>query len=523
MATVGVLCGSALPVHAADSPAASRIAPILQRVIELFQSATATRGAIKQLRTEQDALKTKLTTINGEFEALAQHRQQLKQQVVALEAEHQARLQALRQELEAKLDRELADAAHQIGVEFEQELASQVQVFEGRQRGEIEKFLDQGLQLKERELQQLGEELEMQTQELADRLARLEVSPDVTEQVARSTSEALARRAAQLQARRQTLQREREARLARMREEFLARIKDDHAAERQRRLTLREASLRQAMAELLHNTHLEEMSRIEQVRRTFEHARERSGLLAQEQASLSARIADFDQKLAGQFRRVDTLGLEQQAALVALEQAFQEPKRGIREEALAWFGEAIGELPPELASELGLLQQRLVMAAAQEQQLREQQRVLRERQLAMQLAQEMESKREQAVLKQRQEEEARAQKAEEWLARAEQLADQWKFDEALQLVARAQALNPPQLERITMVREELVAQRESARRRAKTEELERSFAQAMQVFEEGRYEEAVTLFEQVIAQEALLEGSPAVTFAGADVTGGESP
>lgn len=545
VATLSVLCGAPVLVQAEDAPAgddppaavspsyasvfntvppaANRIAPILRRTTELFQSDAATRRMIKQRRSEQDALKTKLTTINGEFEVLTQHRAQLQQQMVALEAEHQARIQALRQELEAKLKRELADAAAQMGTEFEREVASQVQLFESRQRGEIERLLEQELQLKERELQQVGEELGMQTQELSDRLARLDVGHEVTDQVTRTAAEALAKRRAEFQARRENLQQEREVRVAKAREEFLVRIKDNQAAEQRRRLRIREASLRQAMAELLHNTHLQELSRIEQVRQTFEQVKERYGFLAQEQASLSARIADFDRELAEQARRVETLGLEQQAALTALEQAFQNPKSGSREEVLAWFGQAIGQLPSDLASELGLLQQRVVMAAAQERQLQEQQRVLRERQLAMQVAHEMEAQRQQVLAKQRQEEQAKAQKAEEWLARAEQAGDQGKFDEAIQLVARAQALNPPQLDRVTGVRDQLLAQQESVHRKAKTEELERSFAQAMKVFEDGRYEEAIPLFEQIIAQEAAVEGSPAVKVAGAEVTGGESP
>ena len=548
VATLSVLCGAPALVQAEDSPAgddppaavspsyasvfnnvlpaAHRIAPILQRTAELFQSEAAARRVIKQRRAEQDALKTKLTTINGEFEVLTQHRAQLQQQMVALEAEHQARLQSLRKTLEAKLEGELSSAAQQMQAEFEQEFASEVQGFEQRQRGEIEKLLDQEIQLQERALQQLGQELELQTRELGDRLTRLEVGPEVVNGVVRSASEAMAKRQAELQARRAGLQREREVRVARARSGFIERLKTQQAAGQKRRLTIREASLRQAMAELLHNTHLEEMSRIEQVRHTSEDARARSSLLAQEQASLSARIASLEEKLATQARRAQTLGLEREAALTALEQAFHEPKTGIPQETFAWFGQVIGQLPPELASELGLMQQRLVTAANQEQQLQEQRRVLRERQLAMQVAHEMEVKRQQAALKQRLDEEAKAKKAEEFLAKAEQLADQGAFDEALQLIARAQALNPPQIDRVTMAREALLAKQDTARIQARTAELEQSFAQAMSVFQDGRYEEAIPLFERVIAKEAELEGSKggtAPSFAGAEVSGGESP
>ena len=297
LAVFVLLFGSTLPLWADDSPAvdfssapalvlaevpasAANIAPLLQRIVGLYQDEGSARRLIKQQRAEQDALKTKLATMNGEFAILTQHQQQLQEQLATLETEHQARLGALRQELEGKLEYELAEAKQRMAAEFERDVTSQVQAFEQRRRGEIEQLLDQELQLKERGLQQLGEELKMQTQELTERLGRLSVDSSVSEAIARSASEGVAKRQAELETKRANLQQERDARVTQAREELLARLKNEQAAEEARRLTVREASLRQSMAELLHNTHLQEMSRIEQVRRTFEAVKDRYGVLA---------------------------------------------------------------------------------------------------------------------------------------------------------------------------------------------------------------------------------------------------
>jgi hypothetical protein len=74
-------------------------------------------------------------------------------------------------------------------------------------------------------------------------------------------------------------------------------------------------------------------------------------------------------------------------------------------------------------------------------------------------------------------------------------------------MAEAQALNPPQVSRVTMKREALLHDMERARREAKSAQLAQLFSRAMETFQRGAYQEAVVLFEQVIAQEAAMKRS----------------
>ena len=93
------------------------------------------------------------------------------------------------------------------------------------------------------------------------------------------------------------------------------------------------------------------------------------------------------------------------------------------------------------------------------------------------------------------------------LARTRALLGQGKFDEALGVVAQAEPASPIQQHQATLLREDVLAQKERAVTQAQAAEIERLFTQAMDVFEQGRYEEAIALFEQVMAQEAKL-GAP---------------
>lgn len=499
-------------------PEARPVASVLERLLDLSRSTEQTRQELRQWRADQDGLRTKLTTLSGELEVLAQDRQELQQQVSAAEAAEAARLAAMRHELNAKLERELAGAAQQFEQEFMGELTREVREFESRQGGEIEKALDQEIRLQERELQQLSQEIQMQTSELRNRLARLEVRPEIVAEMERSTGEALAQRSAALQLRRTQMRAEREARLGQQRNDFVVRFKQQEAMERQRRLTVKEASLRQAMAELLHATHAHEAEGVQRVQHALEQLQQRYGRLSQEQRLLQERIAGISKAIEAHAQRMEGLAGEEQASLAQLEEAFRKPNNtGLRTEALDWFGQVIGQLPPALATELGLLQQRLAMLAEQEQQLQEQQRVLRERQLAMEVSQEMEAQRQQQVFRRQREQEAIARKTDELLEKAKQFAERGRFDDALYVLAQAQGLNPPQISRVTAVRDEMVAAQHAAQEQAKTAELERLFARAMEVFEQGRYEDAVVLFEHVIAQEHA-QGEGSVRFAE-----GESP
>ncbi len=499
-----------------DSPQNVRsITPILQHVVATFESSQEIQSRVKQLRIDQDAAKTKLTAVSGELEMAGQQHQQLEQQLRASEVEQQARLESLRKELESRLEQELVLTRRQITDDQGGDFTRRVQAFESHQREAIERALDQEFQLKERELQQLSQEIQAQTQELVGRLARLAAGPDVASVLQRSTSEILAGRKAVLEARRAKLTVERDALLGKQRDEFIAQIKQQQAVDQQRRLIFKEASLRQAMAELLHKTTTDDSGKATRLRQALDEITARSGQLTQQQATLNARIEALGRESSSGLQRISELDGDRQTSLSRLEEAFQKPNPGLHPEALAWFGRAIKLLPPELATDLGSVHQRLLARAEQERQLAEQRRMLRERQVAMQLSHQMEVEFHQAELRQQREQEAKAKKADELLTNAEQLAGRGRYDDALQFVAQAQALSPPQLSRVAILREQLVAAKEGAARQSQTAQIEQSFARAMEVFKQGRYEDAITLFEKVIAQEATHDqgGEPSVQLA----------
>ena len=297
---------------------------------------------------------------------------------------------------------------------------------------------------------------------------------------------------------------ERDTLLSQQRTTFVEQLRQRQVIERQRRLTLKEATLRSAMAELLHKARSEDAARMQQVRQELEAATQRYNHIAEQQAELKVRLEGLDHELTASSRRLETLEAERQTSLARLEQAFHGSNPGLDLEAIAWLGKAAQSVPAELATDLGLLQSRLTALAQQERQLQEQRRVLRERQLALQLSQELEAQYERARLKQQQEQEARTSKAAELLAKARSSADRGKFDEALGWIAQAQAMNPPQLSQVTAFREELLQERERAVREAQAAQIERLFARAKAVYEQGKYEEAVQLFGKVIEEEAAL-------------------
>ena len=488
-------------------PQATHVAPALRQVVDVANSSLESQRKVQQLRLEQDGVKTKLATVTGELNLVGQRRQRVMDQIATMEREQQDRVTALRKELEGKLEQELAQAGQQITQELERDFGREIQAFDARHQDAIGQTLDQELQLKERELQQLTREIEAQTHELIDRLGRLDANPELSKALQQSTAQALAKRKAELEARRAQVASERDALLSKQRGAFIEQVRQRQVVERQRRLTLKEATLRSAMAELLHKTSTDDAAGMQQVRQELEAVTQRSNAVAEQQAALKARLEGLDQELAAGARRVESLEAERQTSLARLEQVFHHSNPGLDLEAIAWLGQAAQGVPAELATDLSLLQQRLTALAQQEQQLQAQQRVLRERQLALQLSREMEAQYERTRLKQQQEQDARAQKAEELLAKARESAERGKFDEALGLVAQAQATNPPQLNQITAFREELLQERERTLREAQTAQIERLFARAKAVFEQGKYEEAVELFEHVIKQEAALGAS----------------
>ena len=189
--------------------------------------------------------------------------------------------------------------------------------------------------------------------------------------------------------------------------------------------------------------------------------------------------------------------------------------------SLAEQSSFLADVPQDGQSITPILQQRvtdqqrrlLLKEASLRQATAEQRRVLRERQLAMQLSREMESKFHQAKRRQQRDQETRARKADELLGKVEQRATRGRYDDALQLIAQTQALPPPQMSRVAMLREQIVTAKDEATRQAQTAQIEQSFARAKEVFKQGRYEDAIGLFEKVIAQEAAQGGESSVQLA----------
>lgn len=487
-------------------PEAKPQAPLLRQAIATFQSRLQAEQNVKQIQAETDSVKTKVAAVNSELEVLAQQRQRLEQDVVGLESQQRARLEALRQELEARMARELDAARQAMRGQYEKDVTRRIQQFEARQQETIGQALEQEIDAQERELAQLSQELDVQTQELNAHLSRLEISPDVSRTLGRSTAEALTKRRADLVARRRKIIAERDARVAALRVEFTEQLKRNYELDQRRRLTLNEASIRQAMAELLTNTRRDQAGQIDHARKMFSDVRNRYGELAQVQASLNARTEALSKELSAAQQRVVSLQTEQDTVIARLEGSFQQPN-AVASETFAWFDEVTGHLPQELAGEFERLKVRVVVSAEQMQRMEERSRVLRERQQALQLAHEMEARQQAALLKQQREQEAKARKADELLAKANQWAERQRYDEALRLIAQAQELNPPQVSRVTIAREQIVSAKERADHQVRTDQLEQLFAKAMQVFQQGKYEESIGLFEQVIAQEAALDPS----------------
>lgn len=485
-------------------PEAQAIAPALRRVVQVVRASGELADAIKQVRATEDSVRSKLAATHGEIELLAQERQQLTGQLSVLEQAQQERLGTLRRGLETRMDAELAQARDQILQDHETDFAQEIQAFASRQQASFDEAIQKELELKERELTQLAQEVELETRGLVTRLSRLEVDEAVANSLQRSAEEALARRRVQLDAERTRLIAERNAQLTKQRDEFAVKIRQQQAAEVQRRLTLKEAGLRSAMAEILSKARLEETEKSGQVKRRLESLEERQEKLARQQGLLAARMEALTNELDAKVSQAKTLDGQRQASLARLEAIFHNPTLATHQKALAWLGQTIPQLPPEISDEIQALQQRMTALAQKEHELEEQRRVLRERQQALQLARELELQYQRNRLREQQEREAKSRRAEELLDKASQFATRGAFDEALKVIAQAQTIGPPQMTKIRMMREEILAARAQAERNAQAAHLEHIFTRGMQAFETGNYEQAVALFEQVIAQEAKV-------------------
>ncbi|PIQ84028.1 MAG: hypothetical protein COV75_04490 [Candidatus Omnitrophica bacterium CG11_big_fil_rev_8_21_14_0_20_63_9] len=488
----------------APPPEAQAVAAILQRVVELYHSAAGAQDAVKQSRSEQDGLRTQLAAVTSEREVVGRQLAQLEEQLSTLQRRQQQQVDVLRKELEARVEAELQQTHQQMDQELTQAFTRQVSAFETRQRDTIEKALSQDLQMKERELEQLAREVKVQTDELLDRLSQLDTDPNVTTALQRSTTDALQKRKAELEAQRVRLGAQRDGELTKQRTEFIASLKQQQQLERQQRLTIKEASLRQSMAQLLQQSRGSAEQEWSTAQASLEGVRVRAGQIAQQQTELTKRLETFERNATAQAHRVDSLEAERQVAMAQLEETLQRSDSEHGDAALQWFGEAIQQLPPEIAGDLSHLQQRMASWAQQERALRQQRDVLRQRQLALQIAHEMEARYRQAQLKQQREVEAKARRVEELLDRATQLTGRGKFDDALQLIGEAQALSPADGQRVAMLRDDVLAAKGQQAREAQMAQLQQTFSKAMKAFEQGRYEESIALFEQVIAQESSL-------------------
>jgi len=481
------------------------MAPALQHVVGVVQSSIDIQQDVKQLRSEQDTVKTKLSAVNSELELISKHQLQVSQQLKAAEQQAKQRFQSLREDLEMKLANELTAMRGQLDAQRQHDYDREVKLFEERQQDVIGKALDQELEMKSKELDQLSQEIDVQTQELVDRLGKLEGSPDIAKTLERSTREVLAKRRNELDERRRRLSAERAAQLDKQRGEFAQQLNQQLDADNSRRLKVKEASLRSSMAELLKKAERDEAGKVERLRQASEEAGQRYSRALQQQALLSTRAEVIAKDLASNSKTLEKLDTERQTAVRSFEEQFAPML--LEPEALDWLGRSIRYMPPAVAAELMPLQQRLVASAEQEQRLRQQKRLVYERQMAVQLSREMEEKRREVELAQQREQAVRFKRAKDMIDEADGLAKKGQFDAAIDLLSQAQAINPPQLSQIAMSREQFLAARQQQARASQTAQVERLFNQAMNSFQSGQYEEAVALFEQVISQEAKAKDS----------------
>jgi hypothetical protein len=492
-------------LYLADAPAdITNLAKVVQHLVGVVQSMASAEQEVKRVRADMDTVKTRHAAVTSELELMGEQRKQLREQLAEIDAHAKARFGSLQKDLEAKLSAELARTRQQLETDQREQFSRQVKDFEVRQEEAISKSLDAELEMRERELAQLSEEIEMQTQELVGSLSQLDASADAAKALERSTKQALIRRQAQLQERRNQLAAERSAVLSKQRSEFSRKLQNEQQADRDRRLTLKEASLRSAMAELLNKTEREEAGKVMQARDAFQDLETRFSKLTQQHAMLSSKIEAGEKDLRAQVDDLESLAGEREATLAKLEEVFEKQPISVRPQAISWLSQTIRYLPAEVSNELVPIQQRLIAFAEQEEKLARQRKTVREKQLALQLSREMEQQHAEAINRERRDREARGKKADAIMEKAHKLAGHGKYDEALALVAEAQALNPPQMQQIVLAREQILADRAARFRQAEAQEIERLFGQAMNVYEQGRYEEAIGLFEEVISQEAKL-------------------
>lgn len=425
------------------------IARAMQRAAEIFDARAVLQQRVQDLRIERDNLKTELTGLDGELRTAEEHSRKLLAQASQTERRKAEELGAQRRTLEAQMKDQLLEAGRQITQELERDARQELQVLETRQREAMSRGPDRELDEQMRELDQLEQELAVQTREMSARLARLQASPEVSRSLERSMRQTVERRRQELTARRKQLEAEREATFLAERRTLLEQLKQQQGSEQHRRMTVKEAALRQSMAETLQRTQTQAEGEIAYLRQGAEKLGKRQHELAERQTQLAPRLQTVERELASADDQSPGLVGEWSQALTQMELALQQTDLEAHPEVGDWYQQTLKYLDASLAAELNPLSQRALAKMRQQRQLAEQQRRLREQQLALQLANEMEQ-----------------QRHEKHIAR----------------------------------------QRER-------EELEQMFTRAMKVFEQGHYEDAIKLFEQVIVKEGDLE-DPAQMVAG---------
>jgi len=476
----------------------------VSRVVEVWQGWSAVQQRLKALRAEREGVKTELVTLEGELEVLEHEEQGLAKHLETVRSQQRQQAEALRNELEMRLGNQLAQARQQMTEELQQDFTQQVAAFEARQRELIKQHFDQELRFEEAEIRQLGDEIETQTHHLLDRLAKLEEGTEIGKSLQTSTKRLVDQRKAKFEAHRQQLEAEQSQLIARRRDEFAAKLQQQREADLHSRLVVKEADLRQALAELLREAREQEARLVQAAEEQGRQAKQRLANVKNRHAALQAREQTLDQARASVMREVEALDHQRQISLAGLTETIQNSHQRFSRDTAIWFERVLEQLPPEQTMELGLVMRRALAQVERERQLEGQRRVLRERQLALHISREMEAGFAQEQQKRQQEETVKARQADEWLTKAKQLMARGQFDQALQFVAKAQALNPPQAATLAVIQDDIIVAKAQAHRRQTIEEVERLFANAMRAFEQGQYEDAIALFEQVVAKEANL-------------------
>ena len=490
-----------------DVPAVLKdVSPLLARTLELFGRIRESTEQLQQVRADYDAGRTQLIVLGGELELLTQDHRQLEQQLQVLERRQQEQSEVLRKDLETRVQEELAQVRREVLAESERQFVRQVQTFETRQRELVGKQLQDDIQRQTREIEQLRQDLDLQAEELASRLTRLDEGTQLGVSLRASMTHALEERKQRLEARRQQLDTERNTLVAQRRETFASTLKQQLSADQQKRLIMKEANIRQAMAQLLQQMHQQEARHLEPIRTALERTTTRQAALTSQRDTLQTRLVEQTKQLSAMSRRLEALDAESDLSIARFEQALQHANPTWTPQLAAWFNRAIRQAPAESAAELSAVQQRVLARAQEAQQVDEQRRLIRERQLALQTSREMERQVQVRREQQQQQHALAARDADALMAKSKMLAQRGRFEEAMQWLDRAEQVNPPEPigQAILLTRQQLQVAQQEAASRAEYAKVQTLFGTAMKAFDSGRYEEAIGLFEQVVTQESQL-------------------